>query len=98
MVKSAIFGADPNWGRFVSAAGYSGVDFAETDLTLWMGPFELYRAGVPLPFDPKPASAYLKDNREVSMRLVFALGSGRCRFFTCDLTPEYVRLNADYTT
>jgi glutamate N-acetyltransferase / amino-acid N-acetyltransferase len=98
LVKAAIFGADPNWGRFVSAAGYSGVDFAETDLTLWMGPFELYRAGVPLPFDAKPASAYLKNNREVTLRLKFTLGTGRCRFYTCDLTPEYVRLNADYTT
>jgi glutamate N-acetyltransferase / amino-acid N-acetyltransferase len=98
LVKAAIYGADPNWGRFVSAAGYSGVEFAEADLSLWMGPFELYRAGVPLPFDPKPASAYLKENREVSLRLKFTLGEGKCRFYTCDLTPEYVRLNADYTT
>ncbi len=57
LVKTAIFGGDPNWGRFVSAAGYSGVEFAETDLSCWMGPFELYRAGTPLPFDPKAASA-----------------------------------------
>jgi len=98
LVKSAIYGADPNWGRFVSAAGYSGIAFGEADLTLWMGPFELYRAGVPLPFDAKPASAYLRENREVQLRLKFALGTGRCRFYTCDLTPEYVRLNADYTT
>ncbi|MSR54043.1 MAG: bifunctional glutamate N-acetyltransferase/amino-acid acetyltransferase ArgJ [Gemmataceae bacterium] len=98
LVKSAIYGADPNWGRFVSAAGYAGVEFEETDLSCWMGPFELYRAGVPLPFDPKSASAYLKDNREVHLRLVLTLGIGKCRFYTCDLTPEYVRLNADYTT
>jgi glutamate N-acetyltransferase/amino-acid N-acetyltransferase len=98
LVKTAIYGADPNWGRFVSAAGYSGVEFAEADLSCWMGPFELYRAGVPLPFDPKTASAYLKDNREIHLRLVFTLGKGRCRFYTCDLTTEYVRLNADYTT
>jgi len=98
LVKTAIFGADPNWGRFVSAAGYSGVEFAETDLTLWMGPFELYRAGTPLPFDAKAASAYLRDNREVHLRLRFTLGEGKCRFYTCDLTTEYVRLNADYTT
>src|SRR5262249_46465750 len=51
LVKTAIYGGDPNWGRFVSAAGYSGVEFAEGDLTLWMGPFELYRAGTPVPFD-----------------------------------------------
>jgi glutamate N-acetyltransferase/amino-acid N-acetyltransferase len=98
LVKTAIFGADPNWGRFVSAAGYSGVEFAEADLTLWMGPFELYRAGTPLPFDAKAASAYLRDNREVHLRLRFTLGGGKCRFYTCDLTTEYVRLNADYTT
>ena len=98
LVKTAIYGADPNWGRFVSAAGYAGIEFAETDLSLWMGPFELYRAGAPLPFDPKAASAYLKDNREVHLQLKFTLGSGKCRFYTCDLTTEYVRLNADYTT
>jgi len=98
LVKSAIYGADPNWGRFVSAAGYAGIEFAETDLSCWMGPFELYRAGMPLPFDAKTASAYLKDNREVHLRLVLTLGTGKCRFYTCDLTPEYVRLNADYTT
>jgi glutamate N-acetyltransferase/amino-acid N-acetyltransferase len=63
-----------------------------------MGPFELYRSGSPLPFDPKTASAYLRDNREVHLRLKFALGSGQCRFYSCDLTTEYVRLNADYTT
>jgi glutamate N-acetyltransferase / amino-acid N-acetyltransferase len=98
LVKTAIYGADPNWGRFVSAAGYSGVIFEERDLSLSMGPHELYRAGVPLPFDPKVASAYLKDNRQVDLTLTFTLGEGRCRFFTCDLTTEYVRLNADYTT
>jgi glutamate N-acetyltransferase / amino-acid N-acetyltransferase len=98
LVKTAIYGGDPNWGRFVSAAGYSGVEFAEADLTLWMGPYELYRAGTPLPFDASAASKYLKDHREVLLRLRFTLGIGRCRFYTCDLTPEYVRLNADYTT
>ena len=98
LVKTAVYGADPNWGRFVSAAGYSGVEFAEADLSLWMGPFELYRAGVPLPFDAQAASKYLADHREVHLRLRFTLGEGKCRFYTCDLTAEYVRLNADYTT
>lgn len=98
LVKTAIFGADPNWGRFVSAAGYSGVQFEERDLTLWMGEMELYREGLPLPFDAATASAYLKNNREISLTLKFTLGAGRCRFYTCDLTTEYVTLNADYTT
>lgn len=98
LVKTAVFGADPNWGRIVSAAGYSGVVFEEKDLSLWMGDLLLYRAGAPLPFDAASASSYLKHNREVHFKLRFTLGSGRCHFHTCDLTTEYVRLNADYTT
>jgi glutamate N-acetyltransferase/amino-acid N-acetyltransferase len=98
LVKTAIAGADPNWGRFVSAAGYSGVHFEEEDLSLWMGDLLLYRAGTPLPFDAPAASSYLKHNREVHLRFRFTLGAGKCTFYTCDLTTEYVRLNADYTT
>ena len=54
--------------------------------------------GVPQPFDADTASAYLKRERHVRMRLRFTLGPGRCTFWTCDLTQEYIRLNADYTT
>lgn len=98
LVKAAVYGADPNWGRVVSAAGYSGVTFDERDLSLAMGPFELYRAGTPLPFDAAAASAYLKTNREVTFTLRLTRGTEHCTFYTSDLTPEYVRLNADYTT
>ncbi len=98
LVKTAIFGADPNWGRIVSAAGYSGVEFAEKDLSLTMGKFLLYKKGTPHDFDAKAASAYLKNNREVEFHLAFTLGNGFCRFWTCDLTYEYVKLNAEYTT
>lgn len=97
-MKTAVFGADPNWGRVVSAAGYSGVAFEERDLSLWMGGTLLYEEGRPLPFDAAAASAYLRDNREVRFTLEFTLGDGKCTFYTCDLTDEYVRLNADYTT
>jgi glutamate N-acetyltransferase/amino-acid N-acetyltransferase len=98
LVKTAIFGADPNWGRIVSAAGYAGVAFAEEELSLWLGDLPLYQAGTPLPFDPPTASAYLKNNREIHLRLRFTLGPGRCTFWTSDLTYDYVRLNAEYTT
>jgi glutamate N-acetyltransferase/amino-acid N-acetyltransferase len=98
LVKAAIYGADPNWGRIVSAAGYAGVPFEERDVSLWLGDLPLYRDGAPLPFDAATASAYLKQNREITMRLRFGHGTGECTFWTCDLTPEYVRLNADYTT
>jgi glutamate N-acetyltransferase/amino-acid N-acetyltransferase len=98
LVKTAIFGADPNWGRIVSAAGYAGVPFEERDLSLWLGDMLLYEAGTPLPFDAATASAYLKRERTVHLRLRFTLGPGRCTCWTCDLTHEYIRLNADYTT
>jgi glutamate N-acetyltransferase/amino-acid N-acetyltransferase len=98
LVKTAVFGADPNWGRIVSAAGYAGVPFDERNLSLWMGDLLLYRDGQPLPFDESAASNYLRKNREVHFRLRFDLGTGSCTFHTCDLTYEYVRLNAEYTT
>ncbi len=98
LVKTAIFGADPNWGRFVSAAGYAGVDFEEEHLSLWLGDLLLYHAGTPQLFDAATASAYLKRERNIHLRLRFTLGSGRCTFWTSDLTYEYVRLNAEYTT
>jgi glutamate N-acetyltransferase/amino-acid N-acetyltransferase len=98
LVKTAIFGADPNWGRIVSAAGYAGVAFEEADLSLWLGDFLLYERGAPTPFDAAQVSSWLKNNREIPMRLRFTLGTARCTFATCDLTYEYVRLNADYTT
>ena len=80
------------------AAGYAGVAFEEKDLSLWVGETLLYEAGTPQPFDAGAVSAYLKNNRDVLLRLRFTLGNGRCTFYTCDLTYEYVRLNADYTT
>jgi glutamate N-acetyltransferase / amino-acid N-acetyltransferase len=98
LVKTAIFGADPNWGRIVSAAGYAGVVFEEPQLSLTLGDFLLYDAGTPMPFDAAAVSAYMKANRELTMRLTFTLGNCRCTFYTCDLTHDYVRLNADYTT
>jgi glutamate N-acetyltransferase/amino-acid N-acetyltransferase len=98
LVKTAIHGADPNWGRIVSAAGYAGVEFGEEDLSLWVGDTLLYEAGTPRAFDAAAVSAYLKRERTIQMRLRFTLGQGRCTIWTCDLTAEYVRLNADYTT
>lgn len=98
LVKTAIFGADPNWGRIVSAAGYAGVDFREKDLSLWLGETPLYLNGTPAPFDAAKLSAWMKANREMTLDLRFTLGNGKCTMWTCDLTYEYVKLNADYTT
>jgi glutamate N-acetyltransferase/amino-acid N-acetyltransferase len=98
LVKTAFYGADPNWGRFVSAAGYAGVPFEENQLSLWLDDIELYRNGGPLPVDLPTMSAHIRQHRNLTLRYRFTLGSGRCTFWTCDLTPEYVRLNSEYTT
>ena len=98
LVKTAIHGADPNWGRIVSAAGYAGVPFEEDELSLWINGVAVYQAGVPTDFDAPALSAQLRANRDVHFRLVLSRGTDRIRFWTCDLTAEYVRLNADYTT
>ncbi|MFO0958996.1 MAG: bifunctional glutamate N-acetyltransferase/amino-acid acetyltransferase ArgJ [Isosphaeraceae bacterium] len=98
LVKTAIHGADPNWGRIVSAAGYAGVPFEENELSLRLNGAALYEDGIPLPFDAAAVSAQLRSNREVQIHLTLRRGEGSIRFWTSDLTAEYVRLNADYTT
>ncbi len=98
LVKTAIHGADPNWGRIVSAAGYSGVPFDENELSLWLNGTPLYRDGAPLAFDAGQVSEGLRNNRDTAIRLVLKRGDGTIRFWTCDLTADYIRLNADYTT
>lgn len=98
LVKTAICGADPNWGRIVSAAGYAGVPLKEEDMTLVVNDFLLYRDGAPVDFDAKQVSSSLRDNRNVTVNLTLKHGTGAVRYWTCDLTKEYVELNADYTT
>jgi len=98
LVKTAICGADPNWGRIVSAAGYAGVPLLESDMTLAVNGFLLYQSGAPVEFDAKQVSTSLRDNRNVTIDLTLTHGLEMVRFWTCDLTKEYVELNADYTT
>ena len=98
LVKTAITGADPNWGRIVSAVGYAGVPLSESDITLHLNGLLLYKSGVPQPFDAAKVSQGIRENRRVLIELDFPLGNESVKFWTCDLTAEYVRLNADYTT
>lgn len=102
LVKTAITGADPNWGRIVSAAGYAGIPFESACLSLRINRTEVYRAGTPVPFDAAALSAELKSQRDVALQLQLSggpcSGSATARFWTSDLTCEYVRLNSEYTT
>jgi glutamate N-acetyltransferase/amino-acid N-acetyltransferase len=98
LVKTAIAGADPNWGRIVSAAGYAGVGFNPDGVDLRVNGFELYRQGAPVEFDDPLVSKSIRENRDTSVILTFSEGDAKIRFWTTDLTAEYVRLNADYRT
>lgn len=98
LVKTAVHGADPNWGRIVSAAGYSGVPFDPARVVLRLNGTLLFQAGAPVPFDAAAVSASIQGNRETLIELAVGDGPGRIRFHSSDLTADYVRLNADYHT
>ncbi|MFO0911508.1 MAG: bifunctional glutamate N-acetyltransferase/amino-acid acetyltransferase ArgJ [Pirellulales bacterium] len=98
LVKCAIAGNDPNWGRIVSAAGYSGVEFDLSATQLIVNGFCLFRAGSPVSFDAAAVSGSMRDHRETKIQLQVGSGLGHARFWTCDLTTEYVHINADYHT
>ena len=98
LVKTAICGADPNWGRIVSAAGYAGPSFDPGQVDLILNGTQLYGKGAPVAFDAATVSASIRDNRDTIIQLRVGNGSGRCRFWTSDLTHEYIRINADYHT
>jgi glutamate N-acetyltransferase/amino-acid N-acetyltransferase len=97
LVKTAIAGNDPNWGRIVSAAGYAGVDFHPRDCSLSINGTRLFATGQPVPFDAAAVSQGMKSG-QVHIELQFTRGDAFIRMWTSDLTAEYVRLNADYTT
>jgi glutamate N-acetyltransferase/amino-acid N-acetyltransferase len=98
LVKTAITGADPNWGRIVSAAGYAGVPIDPKGVTLKVNGFLLYENGAPVEFNAAEVSKSIGDNRDTLVQLYFTEGKAFRRFWTTDLTAEYIRLNADYHT
>ncbi|ABI47506.1 bifunctional glutamate N-acetyltransferase/amino-acid acetyltransferase ArgJ [Synechococcus sp. CC9311] len=106
LVKTAVHGRDPNWGRIVAAAGRAGVPFSADAVALWIGPHQLMSAGQPLLFDRAAASAYLSERAcsrylvddTVQIRLSLGDGAGQGIAWGCDLSDQYVRINADYTT
>ncbi len=98
LVKSAAYGNDPNWGRIVAAAGRAGVEFDLNRLDVYLGPFHLMQAGKPLTFDRAAASDYLKTQDPVKIRLDLHQGFAVGVAWGCDLSYDYVRINAEYTT
>jgi glutamate N-acetyltransferase/amino-acid N-acetyltransferase len=98
LVKTAVHGADPNWGRIVSAAGYSGVSFDPSAAVLRLNGTLLFREAAPVAFDAEAVSASIRDRRETLIELSVGAGPGSIRFYSSDLTADYVHLNADYHT
>ncbi len=98
LVKTAIHGGDPNWGRIVSAAGYSGIPLSIPHLDLKINSHLVFAAGQPTKFDAKVVSQSIKESRDVVLELCVGNGEGRSTFWASDLTVEYVRFNAEYTT
>jgi glutamate N-acetyltransferase / amino-acid N-acetyltransferase len=98
LVKTAWAGADPNWGRLMAAVGYSGVAIDPARIAIWFGDLLICIDGGRAPgYNEKPAHAFLQQP-EYSIRIALGVGEGRCRFWTTDLTAEYVRINTEYST
>lgn len=97
LVKSAVFGRDPNWGRIAMAAGRAGVEFDAKQLNIQLGDFVLMRQGTPQSFDREAASQYLHQD-PVIIQVGVGDGDGEGKAWGCDLSYDYVKINAEYTT
>jgi len=97
LCKTAWSSADPNWGRLIAAAGYSGVEFDPAHARISIGAIPVFEAGVRAEFDKADAHTVMMQ-REYTIAIDLGVGEAECRFLTCDLTEEYVRINADYST
>jgi glutamate N-acetyltransferase / amino-acid N-acetyltransferase len=97
LVKSAVHGCDPNWGRIAAAAGRSGAEMIEGKTDVYIGDMCLYKSGRPLPFDKKAAASLLRGG-EVLIRVDLNIGQFSATAWGCDLSEEYVVINSEYTT
>ena len=98
LVKTAIHGGDPNWGRLVAVAGRSGSNFVLDSAAVHIGPVELFSAGTPHDERAPQAAEYLKGDDLVVAVDMGTGGTGTSQMWTCDLSAEYVRINAEYRT
>ncbi|MBA0637622.1 hypothetical protein Godav_029661 [Gossypium davidsonii] len=102
LVKAAVYGRDPNWGRIAAAAGYAGISFNLNNLQILLGDIMLMDGGQPLEFDRTAASNYLLKAGEthgtVEIKIAVGDGPGFGKAWGCDLSYDYVKINAEYTT
>ena len=98
LVKTAMTGADPNWGRIVSAAGYAGVPLDPDRLKLRLCGVPVFEGGMPIEFDEVALRGVMRESFELPVELDLGMGKGDCTFWTSDLTHEYITINAEYHT
>lgn len=98
LVKTAVFGADANWGRIIAAAGRAGEPLDPDTVDIRIGDIFVLERSRPVPFDEERATEYLKKTDTVRIDLFLHLGEGSATGWGCDLTYEYVRINAAYRT
>ena len=97
LVKTAIHGGDPNWGRLIAVAGRAGVAFELERAAVMIGSIVLFRNGKPHDEAAPQAAEYLK-GKEIAVSVDLGAGNASSTVWTCDLSAEYVRINADYRT
>lgn len=97
LVKTAIAGSDPNWGRILCAAGYSGAKFDPARIDIRVNDLDLCRRGLDAGFDEAAAKREL-DRKELTLRIDLHAGAHSMTFWTCDLTHDYIDINASYRT
>jgi glutamate N-acetyltransferase/amino-acid N-acetyltransferase len=97
LVKTAIYGNDPNWGRVVAAVGRSGVAVEESKLSVYLGNICVFKSGKPQNFNLDKAGAML-NKPEVPIEVQLNLGDASATAWGSDLTEEYIKINAEYTT
>ncbi len=97
LVKTAWAGCDPNWGRMLAAIGYSGIKINPDRISIYLGDQKICAKGAASPFDKARAHEYMK---QPAYEIRISLGAGKTKldFLSCDLTAEYVHINADYST
>jgi glutamate N-acetyltransferase/amino-acid N-acetyltransferase len=97
LVKTAIHGGDPNWGRLIAVAGRAGVAFDLSGASVTIGTVELFKDGRPFDEEAPRAAEYLR-NDEILVSVGLGAGTAASTVWTCDLSAEYVRINAEYRT
>ncbi len=97
LVKTAVFGNDPNWGRIIAAAGRAGVDFKLDSVNIHLCGVCVFSAGGPCEFDRAEVSSLMKE-KEMEIKLHCSEGGGSALMYTCDYSYDYIRINAEYHT